>query len=124
MDYDMTANRGHRSKNTARSTASHRWSQHVFLDDSACNLAAINLMKFVKSYGSFDVEAFRHAVDTVYIAQEILVDNAAFLTVKVARKSHDFMPLGLGYANLGALLMSMGLAYDIDHGRDWVAALT
>jgi len=96
----------------------------MFLDDSACNLASLNLMKFVKSDGVFDVEAYRHAVDTVIIAQEILVDNAAYPTEKIARNSHDFRPLGLGYANLGALLMSMGLAYDSDHGRDWAAALT
>src|SRR6185436_9350724 len=83
-----------------------------------------NLMKFVKTDGVFDVEAYRHAVDTVIMAQEILVDNAAYPTEKIAKNSHDCRPLGLGYANLGALLMSMGLAYDSDHGRDWAAALT
>ena len=80
----------------------------MFLDDSACNLASLNLMKFVSAGGQFDVEAFRHAVDTVILAQEILVDNASYPTEKIAKNSHDFRPLGLGYANLGALLMSHG----------------
>ena len=96
----------------------------MFLDDSACNLASLNLMKFVKADGTFDVEAYRHAVDTVTIAQEILVDNAAYPTEKIAQNSHAFRPLGLGYANLGALLMSMGIPYDSDQGRDWAASLT
>jgi ribonucleoside-diphosphate reductase alpha chain len=96
----------------------------MFLDDSACNLASLNLMKFVGVDGQFDVEAYRHAVDTVIMAQEILVDNAAYPTEKIAKNSHDFRPLGLGYANLGALLMSMGIPYDSDQGRDWAAALT
>jgi ribonucleoside-diphosphate reductase alpha chain len=124
MQYDTTVNRWHTSKNTARINASNPCSEYMFLDDSACNLASLNLMKFVKADGVFDVEAYRHAVDTVIIAQEILVDNAAYPTEKIAKNSHDFRPLGLGYANLGALLMSMGLAYDSDHGRDWAAALT
>jgi ribonucleoside-diphosphate reductase alpha chain len=96
----------------------------MFLDDSACNLASLNLMKFVGVDGQFDVEAYRHAIDTVIVAQEILVDNAAYPTEKIARNSHDFRPLGLGYANLGALLMSMGIPYDSDQGRDWAAGLT
>ena len=124
MQYDTTVNRWHTSKNTARINASNPCSEYMFLDDSACNLASLNLMKFVKADGVFDVEAYRHAVDTVIMAQEILVDNAAYPTEKIAKNSHDFRPLGLGYANLGALLMSMGLAYDSDHGRDWAAALT
>src|SRR6202165_2667630 len=124
MQYDTTVNRWHTSKNTARINASNPCSEYMFLDDSACDLASLNLMKFVKADGVFDVEAYRHAVDTVIIAQEILVDNAAYPTEKIAKNSHDFRPLGLGYANLGALLMSMGLAYDSDHGRDWAAALT
>ncbi|MDP9114499.1 MAG: vitamin B12-dependent ribonucleotide reductase, partial [Acidobacteriota bacterium] len=124
MQYDTTINRWHTSRNTARINASNPCSEYMFLDDSACNLASLNLMKFVKSDGAFDVEAYRHAVDTVIMAQEILVDNAAYPTPKIAQNSHDFRPLGLGYANLGALLMSMGLAYDSDHGRDWAAALT
>src|SRR5690242_3827753 len=124
MQFDTTINRWHTSKNTARINASNPCSEYMFLDDSACNLASLNLMKFVGPDGQFDVEAYRHAVDTVIIAQEIIVDNAAYPTEKIAKNSHDFRPLGLGYANLGALLMSMGLAYDSDHGRDWAAALT
>jgi ribonucleoside-diphosphate reductase alpha chain len=124
MQFDTTINRWHTSKNTARINASNPCSEYMFLDDSACNLASLNLMKFVASDGQFDVEAYRHAVDTVILAQEILVDNAAYPTEKIAKNSHDYRPLGLGYANIGALLMSMGIPYDSDAGRDWAAALT
>jgi ribonucleoside-diphosphate reductase alpha chain len=124
MQFDTTVNRWHTSKKTARINASNPCSEYMFLDDSACNLASLNLMKFVDAAGEFDVEAYRHAVDTVILAQEIMVDNAAYPTEKIARNSHDFRPLGLGYANLGALLMSMGIPYDSDQGRDWAAALT
>ncbi len=124
MQFDTTINRWHTSKNTARINASNPCSEYMFLDDSACNLASLNLMKFVGADGQFDVEAYRRAVDTVILAQEIIVDNAAYPTEKIAKNSHDFRPLGLGYANLGALLMSMGIPYDSDEGRDWAAALT
>jgi ribonucleoside-diphosphate reductase alpha chain len=124
MQFDTTINRWHTSKNTARINASNPCSEYMFLDDSACNLASLNLLKFVKSDGTFDVQAYRRAVDTVIIAQEIIVDNAAYPTEKIAKNSHDFRPLGLGYANLGALLMSLGIPYDSDQGRDWAAALT
>jgi ribonucleoside-diphosphate reductase alpha chain len=124
MQFDTTINRWHTSKNTARINASNPCSEYMFLDDSACNLASLNLMKFVKTDGSFDVEAYRHTIDAVIIAQEIIVDNAAYPTEMIAQNSHDFRPLGLGYANLGALLMWMGIPYDSDHGRDWAAALT
>ncbi|MGD1090666.1 MAG: vitamin B12-dependent ribonucleotide reductase [Bryobacteraceae bacterium] len=124
MQFDTTINRWHTSKNTARINASNPCSEYMFLDDSACNLSSLNLMKFVGPDGQFDVEAYRHAVDTMIIAQEIIVDNAAYPTEKIAKNSHDFRPLGLGYANLGALLMSMGIPYDSDAGRDWAAALT
>ena len=124
MQFDTTVNRWHTSKATARINASNPCSEYMFLDDSACNLASLNLMKFVGPDGQFDVEAFRHAVDTVILAQEIIVDNASYPTEKIAKNSHDFRPLGLGYANLGALLMSMGIPYDSDHGRDWAAAIT
>src|SRR6202161_2662052 len=124
MQFDTTINKWHTSKNTARINASNPCSEYMFLDDSACNLASLNLMKFVDPDGQFDVEAYRHAVDTIILAQEIIVDNAAYPTDKIAKNSHDFRPLGLGYANLGALLMSMGIPYDSDHGRDWAAALT
>src|SRR5213075_2165495 len=98
MQYDTTINKWHTSKNTARINASNPCSEYMFLDDSACNLASLNLMKFVGPNGQFDVEAYRHAVDTVTIAQEIIVDNAAYPTEKIAKNSHDFRPLGLGYA--------------------------
>ena len=124
MQFDTTVNKWHTSKNTARINASNPCSEYMFLDDSACNLASLNLMKFVGPGGQFDVEAFRHAVDTVILAQEILVDNASYPTEKIARNSHDYRPLGLGYANLGSLLMSMGVPYDSDQGRAWAGAIT
>src|SRR5713101_6395854 len=124
MQFDTTINRWHTSKATSRINASNPCSEYMFLDDSACNLASLNLMKFVGPGGEFDTEAFRHACDTVTPAQEIIVDNASYPTEKIARNSHDFRPLGLGYANLGALLMSMGIPYDSPQGRDWAGALT
>src|SRR6266550_8306454 len=124
MQFDTTINRWHPCKNTARINASNPCSEYMFLDDSACNLSSLNLMKYVGPDGIFDVEAFRHAVDTMIMAQEIIVDNASYPTEKIAQNSHSFRPLGLGYANLGALLMSMGLPYDSDHGRDTAAAIT
>ncbi len=124
MQFDTTVNRWHTSKATARINASNPCSEYMFLDDSACNLSSLNLMKFKTPGGDFDVEAFRHAVDTMIMAQEIIVDNASYPTEKIAQNSHDFRPLGLGYANLGALLMSMGRAYDSDEGRDMAAAVT
>ncbi len=124
MQFDTTINRWHTSKVTARINASNPCSEYMFLDDSACNLASLNLMKFVGPGGDFDVEAFRHACDTVTLAQEIIVDSASYPTEKIAKNSHDFRPLGLGYANLGALLMSMGIPYDSPAGRDWAAAIT
>jgi ribonucleoside-diphosphate reductase alpha chain len=96
----------------------------MFLDDSACNLASINLMKFVDAQGEFEAEAFAKACETFITAQEILVDNASYPTQAIGRNSHDYRPLGLGYANLGALLMSRGLPYDSDAGRDYAAAIT
>ncbi len=124
MQFDTTINRWHTSKTTARINASNPCSEYMFLDDSACNLASLNLMKFVGPGGEFDVEAFRHACDTITLAQEIIVDNASYPTERIARNSHDFRPLGLGFANLGALLMSMGIPYDSPHGRDWAGAIT
>jgi len=124
MQYDTTINRWHTSKNTARINASNPCSEYMFLDDSACNLASLNLMKFVNASGQFDVEAFKHAVDVTITAQEILVNNASYPTDKIEKNSHEFRPLGLGYANLGALLMSMALPYDSDEGRDMAGAIT
>ncbi len=96
----------------------------MYLDDSACNLASLNLMKFLRDDGEFDIESFKHAVRIVLTAQEILVDNASYPTPKIGENSRDFRPLGLGYANLGALLMNRGLAYDSDEGRTYSAAIT
>jgi ribonucleoside-diphosphate reductase alpha chain len=124
MQYDTTVNRWHTCKSTARINASNPCSEYMFLDDTACNLASLNLMKYVAPGGGFDVDGFRHAVDVTITAQEILVDNASYPTPKIEDNSHKFRPLGLGYANLGALLMSMALPYDSDGGRDMAGAVT
>ena len=124
MQYDSTINRWHTCKTTARINASNPCSEYMFLDDTACNLASLNLMKYVNASGQFDVEAFKHGVDVTITAQEILVDNASYPSPKIAENSHNFRPLGLGYANLGALLMSMALPYDSDEGRDVAGAIT
>ncbi len=124
MQYDTTVNRWHTSKNTAPINASNPCSEYMFLDDSACNLASLNLMKFADKNGRFDIEAFRKAVDITITAQEIIVGFASYPTKKIETNSIDYRPLGLGYANLGALLMSQGIAYDSDHGRDYAAAIT
>jgi ribonucleoside-diphosphate reductase alpha chain len=123
MQFDTTVNRWHTSKNTNRINASNPCSEYMFLDDSACNLASMNLLKFAPN-GTFDVEAYRHAVDVLITAQEILVDNAGYPTEMIGKNSHDYRPLGLGYANLGALLMAAGLPYDSDAGRDYAACVT
>src|SRR5262249_13001616 len=107
----------------ARINASNPCSEYMFLDDSACNLASLNLLKFAPN-GTFDVEAYRHAVDVVITAQEILVDNAGYPTEMIAKNSHDYRPLALGYANLGARLMASGLPYDSNAGRDYAACVT
>jgi ribonucleoside-diphosphate reductase alpha chain len=124
MQYDTTINRWHTSKNTARINASNPCSEYMFLDDSACNLASFNLLKFLTPGGQFDVPAYRHAIATVTTAMEIIVDSAGYPTEMIAKNSHDYRPLGLGYANLGALLMAFGLPYDSDAGRDFAATLT
>src|SRR2546429_4699697 len=124
MQFDTTINKWHPCKAAGRINASNPCSEYMFLDDSACNLASLNLMKFLAPDGKFDVDAFRQAVDIITTAQEIIVDNASYPTEKIARNSHDFRPLGLGYANLGALLMSGGLPYDSDAGRAFAAVLT
>jgi ribonucleoside-diphosphate reductase alpha chain len=124
MQFDTTVNDWHTCPNTARINASNPCSEYMFLDDSACNLASINLMKFVDDAGEFDVHGFEAACKTFITAQEILVDNASYPTPAIGRNSHDYRPLGLGYANLGALLMSRGLPYDGDAGRDYAATIT
>ncbi len=124
MQYDTTINRWHTCKATDRIHASNPCSEYMFLDDTACNLASLNLLKFLGSNGQFDTEGFSHAVDVTITAQEILVDNASYPSEKIARNSHDFRPLGIGYANLGALLMSLAMPYDSDRGRDFCGAIT
>jgi ribonucleoside-diphosphate reductase alpha chain len=124
MQFDSTINRWHTSKNSGRINASNPCSEYMFLDNSACNLASFNLLKFVTSAGTFDVQAYRHAISIMVTAMEILVDSAGYPTEAIAKNSHDYRPLGLGYANLGALLMSCGLPYDSDAGRDYAGCLT
>jgi ribonucleoside-diphosphate reductase alpha chain len=124
MQYDTTINKWHTSKNTGRINASNPCSEYMFLDNSACNLASFNLMKFLTPSGTFDIPAYRKAVDTLITAMDILVDNSGYPTESIGRNSHDYRPLGLGYANLGALLMANGLPYDSDAGRDFAACLT
>jgi len=123
MQYDTTINRWHTSKNSARINASNPCSEYMFLDDSACNLSSLNLVKFAPA-GVFDVESYKRAIEIMITAQEILVDHSGYPTEAIARNSHDYRPLGLGYANLGALLMATGLPYDSDAGRDYAACLT
>ncbi len=124
IQYDTTINDWHTSANTDRIYASNPCSEYMFLNDTACNLASLNLMKFVREDGEFDGEAYRYAAKLTLTAQEILVDNASYPTPRIEENSHKFRPLGLGYANLGALLMSRGLAYDSDEGRNFAATLT
>jgi ribonucleoside-diphosphate reductase alpha chain len=124
MQFDTTINRWHTSKNTDRINASNPCSEYMFLDNSACNLASFNLMKYVTPSGVFDIPAFRHSISVVITAMEILVDASGYPTEAIARNSHDYRPLGLGFANLGALLMAFGLPYDSPAGRDLAAVLT
>jgi ribonucleoside-diphosphate reductase alpha chain len=124
MQYDTTINRWHTSKNTARINASNPCSEYMFLDDSACNLASFNLMKFLTPGGAFDIDAYRHGIAIMTTAMEIIVDAAGYPTEQISKNSHDYRPLGLGYANLGALLMDRGLPYDSDAGRAYAATLT
>jgi len=124
MQFDTTINKWHTSKNTARINASNPCSEYMFLDNSACNLASLNLLRFMTPAGTFDIPAYRHAISVLITAMEILVDNSGYPTEAIARNSHDYRPLGLGYANLGALLMALGLPYDSEAGRDLGAAMT
>jgi len=124
MQYDTIINDWHTCKVTDRIHASNPCSEYMFLNDSACNLASLNLMKFRHADGEFDVEGYKYACRVVLTAQEIIVDNASYPTPRIGENSHDYRPLGLGYANLGALLMARGLAYDSDAGRAYAAAIT
>jgi len=124
IQYDTTINAWHTCPNTSRINASNPCSEYMFLDDSACNLASLNLMRFRRGDGEFDVESLKHAVEVTIAAMEIWVDNASYPTEAIGKTSHEYRPLGLGFANLGALLMSRGLPYDSEEGRNYAAAVT
>jgi ribonucleoside-diphosphate reductase alpha chain len=124
MQYDTTINRWHTAPKTGRINASNPCSEYMHLDNSACNLASVNLLRYLNDDDSFDTEGFAHTVEVMFTAQEILVGNADYPTDKIADTSGRFRQLGLGYANLGALLMAQGLPYDSDAGRAWTSAIT
>jgi len=124
MQFDTTINDWHTCPNTGRINASNPCSEYMHLDDSACNLASLNLLAFLNEGGEFDVEGFRHAVDILITAQDIIVDNSSYPTEPIARTAKAYRELGLGYANLGALLMSLGLPYDSEAGRHYAGAVT
>ena len=124
MQFDSTINRWHTAANTGRINGSNPCSEYMHLDNSACNLASLNLMRYLDDNGDFEVDAFRAATEVTFTAQEILVGNADYPTEKIAETSRRFRQLGIGYANLGALLMAQGLPYDSDAGRAWAAAIT
>jgi ribonucleoside-diphosphate reductase alpha chain len=124
VQFDTTINRWHTTPASGRINASNPCSEYMHLDNSACNLASLNLLSFLGEDGTFDTEGFKAAVEVVFCAQEILVGNADYPTERIAENSRRFRQLGIGYANLGALLMAQGLPYDSDEGRAWAAALT
>lgn len=124
MQYDTTINKWNTCKVSGRINASNPCSEYMFLDDSACNLASINLVKYLNNDGTFDLEGYRHTVDIMITAEEILVDFSSYPGKTIAENSHEYRPLGLGYANLGAYLMRVGLPYDSDKGRALAAAMT
>src|SRR5438045_1322545 len=124
VQYDTTINKWHTLPNTSRINASNPCSEYMSIDDSACNLASLNLMKFRREDGELDVEAYEHAVDTVFLAQEILVGYSSYPTPDIEKNAKAYRQLGLGYANLGAILMARGLPYDSDEGRAYAAAIT
>ncbi|MFQ5479213.1 MAG: vitamin B12-dependent ribonucleotide reductase [Candidatus Binatia bacterium] len=124
IQFDTTINDWHTCPNSGRINASNPCSEYMHLDNSACNLASLNLMKFVNGEGKFDVEGFRHAVDIILTAQDILVDNSSYPTPEIGRTARSYRQLGLGYANLGALLMRLGVPYDSEEGRAYAAAVT
>jgi ribonucleoside-diphosphate reductase alpha chain len=124
VQYDTTINDWHTCINSDRIRASNPCSEYMFLDDTACNLSSINLVKFLKEDGTFDIDGYRRACRLLIVAQEILVDLSSYPTETIAKNSHDYRPLGLGFANLGTLLMLKGIPYDSDEGRSWAGALT
>src|ERR1700716_1939554 len=124
MQFDSTIQKWHTCKGTDRQNSTNPCSEYLFLDNTACNLASLNLMKFKTEEGSFDVERFKSAVRIFITAQEILVDHASYPTQEIAENSHIFRTLGLGYSNLGSLIMSYGLGYDSDGARALAGAIT
>ncbi len=124
VQYDTTINKWHTCPNSGRINASNPCSEYMFLDNTACNLSSLNLTQFLNEEGDFDVPGYRHAVDIFFTAQEILVDLSSYPTEEIAQNSHNFRPLGLGFANLGSLLMRWGIAYDSDRGRALAGTLT
>jgi ribonucleoside-diphosphate reductase alpha chain len=124
MQFDTTINRWHTASNTDRINGSNPCSEYMHIDNSACNLASLNLLRYLDADGTFDVDAFRHSVAVIFTAQEILVGNADYPTEPIAENSRRFRQLGMGYANLGAMLMALGLPYDSEEGRAWAAAIT
>ncbi|MBN2514043.1 MAG: vitamin B12-dependent ribonucleotide reductase [Sedimentisphaerales bacterium] len=124
LQYHSTINKWHTCPNSGPINASNPCSEYMFIDNSACNLASLNLMKFRREDGSFDIDSFKRAIRLYIIAQEILVDNGSYPEASIADNSHQFRPLGLGYANLGSLVMSLALSYDSDEARNWAAAIT
>lgn len=124
IQYDTTINGWHTLTNTGPITASNPCSEYMSIDDSACNLASINLLKFLGTDGSFDVELYKKAIDTMITAQDIIIDNSSYPTSKITQNARDFRQLGLGYSNLGSLIMTMGSAYDSDEGRSLAACIS
>ncbi|MEP7051152.1 MAG: vitamin B12-dependent ribonucleotide reductase [Pseudomonadota bacterium] len=124
VQYDSTINKWHTCLNTGKINASNPCSEYMFLDDTACNLSSLNLTKFLDEQGNFDIPGYRHAIEVFFTAQEILVDLSSYPTDRIAKNSHDYRPLGLGYANLGTALMLLGIPYDSDKGRSIAGALT
>lgn len=124
IQYDTTINSWHTCSNTGRINASNPCSEYMHLDNSACNLASLNLLKFLKDDGRFDVDLYRKAVDTMILAQDILIDNSSYPTEKITQNARNFRELGLGYANIGSLLMNMGVPYDSEKGRAIAGQIT
>jgi ribonucleoside-diphosphate reductase alpha chain len=124
IQYDTTINKWHTCPVSGRINASNPCSEYMFLDNSSCNLASINLMRYLSDDGVFDVEGFKHTVDVMFLAQEIIVGGASYPTALIEKNSLNYRPIGLGYANIGALLMSLGYAYDSEEGRQTAGAIT
>ncbi len=124
LQFDTPINRWHTCPASGRINASNPCSEYMHLDNSACNLASLNLLRFLPEHGEFDVPAFRHVIDVLLTAQDMLIDRSSYPTAKIEQCAHSFRQLGLGYANLGALLMTLGLPYDSDEGRRWAASIT